>query len=104
MDFYTIFGIICSIGGLIFFALSTLVVRKILKLFPGAKVRKKWLRIQMLIIIFTFGYIFNIIFLLLGATEIIIIMTAIVYIFGGIFVFIVINLAFKTYQTIIESK
>ncbi len=98
-NFY--FSLICSIGGMIFFIYSLYIIKKIRELFPGAKLIKKWIIIQSLIILFLAGYIFNIVFLVLESIVLVTFMTAIVYIFGAFFVAIVINLAYKTYKLIL---
>ncbi|MBD3195809.1 MAG: hypothetical protein GF317_12180 [Candidatus Lokiarchaeota archaeon] len=102
LDDWTFYlNLICSIAGLIFFISSLVITRKIKKLFPGANITKKWLIIELLIVIFLIGYLLNIIFLAFDLTEITTIMTAIVYFFGGLFVLIIINLGYKTYKTIL---
>ena len=105
-DFYI--SLICSIGGVIFFVISLIIVSKIKDMFPGTKLVKKYKLIQMLIILFLLGYVFNIIFLALKnvwdvAAFMGVIFVAIVYIFGGLFVLIVINLSYKTYKTILSE-
>ena len=97
-------NLICSIGGVTFFIISLLIISKIKQLFPGAPIIKKWKVIQTLIILFLFGYVFNILFLYLDFIAIVQIMTAIVYIFGGLFVLIIVNLSFKTYKSIVLEK
>lgn len=100
-DWVLYLNILCSIGGIIFFVISLVLIHKIKKLFPGSKVTRKWNFRELIIIIFLFGYFFNIAFLILQLTEIIPIMTALVYFFGGIFVYIIIKLVFNTYKTIL---
>ncbi|MFW9825448.1 MAG: hypothetical protein ACFFE4_21075 [Candidatus Thorarchaeota archaeon] len=100
-DWTFYFNLVCSIGGIVFFIYSLILIRKIKRLFPGSKITKKWLLRELLIILFLAGYILNIIFLVLQLTEIITIMTALVYIFGGLFVFIIIKLVYNTYKTIL---
>ncbi|MFW9896517.1 MAG: hypothetical protein ACFFD7_11990 [Candidatus Thorarchaeota archaeon] len=100
-DWTFYFNLGCSIGGIIFFIYSLILIRKIKRLFPGSKITKKWFLRELLIIIFLAGYILNILFLILQLTEIITIMTALVYIFGGLFVFIIIKLVYNTYKTIL---
>ena len=98
-------NLIASLGGIFFFLYSLILIRKIKKLFPKGSVSKKWLFREFLIVIFLFGYIFNIIFHIYGLTEILVYMTAMVYLFGGLFVFVIIKLVHKTYDTILkESK
>jgi len=74
-------------------------------MFPaGAKAIKKWNFIQILIYGFLAGYVLNIIFLAIDLNDFVLVMTAIVYLFGGLFVNIVINLSFKTYKIIVSEK
>ncbi|MFX1345917.1 MAG: hypothetical protein ACFFBC_03540 [Promethearchaeota archaeon] len=101
IDWNFYFSLICSIGGITFFIISLLLISKIKELFPATKLIKKWLIIQLLIVLFLFGYVFNIIFLLLELTGVTNIMVAIVYIFGGLFVLIIVNLSYKTYKEIV---
>ncbi|MFX1389161.1 MAG: hypothetical protein ACFE9Z_03750 [Promethearchaeota archaeon] len=104
LDWNFYFSLICSIGGIVFFILSLFIVIKIKELFPATKLVKKWVVIQILIILFLGGYVFNIIFLALEMTAITNIMVAIVYIFGGLFVLIVVNLSYKTYKEILMGS
>ena len=103
-DFNFYFSLVCSIGGIIFFLISLLIISKIKAMFPGANIIKKWVTIQALIILFLFGYVFNLIFLALEMMPVVAIMTAIVYIFGGLFVLLVVNLSYKTYKSIVLDK
>jgi len=105
LDWNFYLNLLCSIGGIILFLYSLFIIKKIRELFPGTKLIKKWLIIQALIILFLFGYIFNILFLGLGFVELLTVMTAIVYIFGALFVLMVVNLSYNTYKLILlESK
>lgn len=98
-------NLICSLGGIVFFIYSSIIVKRIRELFPGTHIIKKWRRIQVLIILFLIGYVFNIITLFLDLSELIMIMIAIVYIFGGFFVYYIINLSYKTYKLVVlDSK
>ncbi|MFX1310446.1 MAG: hypothetical protein ACFE8C_12160 [Promethearchaeota archaeon] len=101
LDWNFFFSLFCSIGGIIFFIISLLIVVRIKQLFPATKLVKKWVIIQVLIVLFLGGYVFNIIFLALEMTAITNIMVAIVYIFGGLFVLIIVNLSYKTYKEIL---
>ncbi|TFF96782.1 MAG: hypothetical protein EU547_06035 [Promethearchaeota archaeon] len=98
-NFY--FNLVCSIGGMVFFIISLILIRKIKHLFPGGNIIKKWLVIQALIILFLAGYILNIIFLALEMTEFVQFFTALVYIFGALFVLLIVHLSYKTYKRII---
>ncbi len=101
LDWVFFLNLIFSLAGIIFFLYSLFIVRRIKQLFPGTKVVKKWLLIQTLIVIFLFGYVFNIIFIALDQDTLINIMTATVYLFGGLFVLIIINLSYRTYRTVL---
>lgn len=104
LDWNFYFSLFCSIGGIIFFGISLLIIIRIKNLFPATKLVKKWVIIQILIVIFLAGYVFNIIFLALEMTAITNIMVAVVYIFGGLFVLIVVNLSYKTYKEILMGS
>ena len=98
-NFY--FSLVCSIGGIIIFIYSLFIIKKIKELFPGFKVIKKWIIIQMLIILFLVGYVLNIIFIAVGLIDLIMFMTSIVYIFGAFFVAIIISLGYNTYKLVL---
>jgi len=102
IEFYL--NLVCSAGGIVFFIYSLILIRKIKKLFPRSKITKRWLLREALIIIFLVGYIFNILFQFYELTDFIIIMTPLVYLFGGLFVFIIIKLVHKTYTTILMES
>ncbi len=101
LDWNFYFNLVCSIGGMVFFVISLVIIRKIKNLFPGGNIIKKWIVIQVLIIIFLVGYVLNIVFLALEMTTLVAFFTAIVYIFGALFVLIIVDLSYKTYKTII---
>ena len=99
INFY--FNLVCSIGGIAFFIYSLIITKNIKALFPASNIIRKWVIIQILIVFFLLGYIFNILFLALDQVEFLNIMVALVYIFGGLFVALIINLSYKTYKTMI---
>ena len=104
LDLIFYLNLIASLGGIFFFLYSLFLIRKIKKLFPKGSVSKKWLFRQLLIIIFLFGYMFNIIFHFYELTEFLEYMTILVYLFGGVFVFVIIKLVHKTYDTILKQS
>lgn len=99
--FILIFSLVCNLGGVTFFTISFLIIRKIKNLFPGSRIIRKWVIIQGLIALFFFGYIVNLVCLIMDLTDYLAVMTAIVYFFGALFVFIVMSLSFRTYQLIL---
>jgi hypothetical protein len=87
-----IMSVIFSFIGIALFSFCLLIVRKILALFPKAKMRKDWKIIVILIAIFIGGYAVNIVGILLEILDVLVIMQAFVYLFGALFVLIVIQL------------
>ncbi len=104
IDLIFYINLLCSVAGIFFFAYSLLIVNKIKGIFPSGKVLKKWSFIQVMIGIFLTGYGVNIVFNFIGDLQVILFMTAIVYIFGGLFVFMIINLSYKTYRLIVVES
>ena len=96
-------NLIFSCIGIAIFLICLLIIKKILQLFPKAKMRKDWKIISLLIIIFIGGYFVNILAIILELVDILVIMQAFVYLFGAIFVFLVIDLSYRTYKLILES-
>jgi len=103
IDIPLIINIVFSIAGIIIFIVCEFIVLNILKLFPKAKMRTDWKVIFILVIFFISGYVVNIIALLLNISPILMFMQAFVYIFGAIFVLIVINLSYRTYKILIKT-
>lgn len=98
-----ILGVVFSCIGIGLFLFGFVIIKKISTLLPKAKVLKDWKIISVLMLIFTGGYGVNIVAILLELTEILVVMTAFVYLFGAIFVVLVIQLSYKTYKLIVES-
>ena len=96
-------GIAFSVAGLILFLYCLLVVRKILQLFPQAKMRKDWMIIGVLIAFFAIGYAVNIWALFTENLLVQSFMQSFVYLFGAIFVVVVIQLSYRTYKLILKS-
>lgn len=96
-------GTTFSVIGMILFLYCLLVVRKILDLFPKAKMRKDWMIIGILIVFFILGYAINIWALITENSEVVVFMQSFVYLFGAIFVLVVIQLSFRTYKLILKS-
>jgi len=74
-----------------------------LNLFPKAKMRREWIINIILISIFLVGYIVNIIGVITNNVPLLQVMQGFVYLFGALFVFIVIRLSYKTYKLILKS-
>ena len=100
-----LFSILASIFGILLFLYSTLVAMNIIKLLPEqSKAKKNWYLAVVLIVLFLFGYVGNILSIILpelsGMREY---MIPVVYIFGAIFVVIMTTLSLRTYKIILES-
>ena len=96
-------NMIFSIIGGILFIFCIQKVFKIIKMFPNAKMTKSWKIINVLIIIFLVGYILNIVAILMNLNQMMLIMLGLMYLFGGIFVYLVVSLSLRTYKIILES-
>lgn len=103
MEYYSILNIVCAIAGMFIFIYCIQIVSKILLLFPNAKMTKSWKIIRVLIVFFLIGYVLNIIAVFLEMNEVLLIMQALVYLFGALFVFIVVRLSHITYQLLRQS-
>ncbi len=103
VDFYGYLNIACATIGMLIFIYCIIIVNNILKLLPKAKINKNWKVIGILICFFVVGYIINIIAVLLENNIILLIMQSLVYLFGAVFVLLVVRLSFKTYKILVES-
>ena len=103
IDIYGFLNMACAVVGAIIFVACIVIVRQIIALFPGAKMTGKWRTIQVLIGFFLMGYVMNILAVVLAWTEVLLLMQAFVYVFGAVFVFMVVSLAKQTYTLILEA-
>ncbi|MHA1232271.1 MAG: hypothetical protein ACTSRP_16720 [Candidatus Helarchaeota archaeon] len=103
LDYFMYTNVAFSVIGILIFIYCIILIKKILDLFPKAKMRREWTICIILIAIFITGYIINIIGILLNIEFILDIMQAFVYLFGAVFVLIVVRLSYKTYKLILES-
>ncbi len=103
MDLLGIFTIISASIGIISFSFCFYLILKIISIFPdGATIAKYWKIAFVLVIFFTFGYIMAIISAILEIDIINQIITPIVYLFGAIFVLIMVLLSFRTYKMLVK--
>lgn len=100
---YEILSIVCSIGGAIMFIIAILIERKIIKLLNKIKNPKSW-KLEMFFTGFFFlGYILNIVSIFLEWEEVQLIFNGLVFLFGAIFLLLVVYLSFKTYSVIFKA-
>ena len=103
MDGISIFTIIACGIGIIVFTLSFVFMSKIVRLFPkDAKIRNYWLLAISLVGLFTVGYVVAIVSVSLDIELINQIMIPIVYMFGSLFVLIMVLLSLRTYKMIMK--
>lgn len=103
MEPLEILNILCAVAGIALFAYCIALVNKILKLFPGAKMNKSWKIVNVLIAFFLVGYGVNIVAVFAGLTEVLLVMQALVYLFGALFVVVVVRLSLRTFQILKQS-
>ncbi len=92
-------AIACLIGFGIFVR-SFIFALKITDLLKETRIVKQWRFATFLVGLFSLGYLLNIILVFIVNLETLLIVEAIVFFFGAIFVLIVFRLAYKTYDLI----
>ena len=93
-----------SLFGVIVFIYSGYKIYEIMNLLPvKSKTRTYWLYAIILIILFGLGYVFSIIVILTNNKDLLDSITPIIYLFGAIFVFIMVTVSLRTYKAILES-
>lgn len=98
------FYIVASIIGLVIFAYSALKVQGIMNLLPKeSKTKTYWLYALGLIFLFMLGYLFSILVIFTNNKAFLDTITPVIYIFGAVFVFIMVTISFRTYKVILES-
>lgn len=103
MDFIAIFTIVSAAIGITIFIFCFFLMRKIISLFPeDAKISKYWKIAFALVALFTLGYISAIVSAILEIEIINQIITPIVYVFGALFVLVMVLLSFRTYKMIMK--
>ncbi|MFX1254643.1 MAG: hypothetical protein ACFFCZ_23730 [Promethearchaeota archaeon] len=103
VDEIGLFTILACVIGILDFLFSLNIMRKILGLFPQeAKIKKYWYSAVGLVIIFGLGYIVAILSVIADLSEFNRIMVPIVYLFGSIFVVIMVLVSFRTYKMIMD--
>lgn len=97
--------ILSSIVGLLIFIYSAMKVLNIMSLLPKeSKTRSYWLYAILLIVLFGLGYLFSIVAVLTGQQNLLLSIIPVIYIFGAIFVLIVVMVSLRTYKAILESS
>ena len=101
MDWINILTIVSSSIGIIVFGISFYFMIKIISLFPKeATISKYWKIALSLVVLFTLGYVLAIVGAAVDIDVLNQIITPIVYLFGSIFVLIMVLLSLRTYKMI----
>lgn len=98
-----IMSMVFSIVGAILFIVSLKIEINIIEKLRHTKAYKKWFVILILTIFFLIGYVINIYSLIVGSTEIQLIFEALIFLFGAIFLLIVVYISYSTYKIIFEE-
>ena len=103
VELLVVISMICVGGGLSLFAASLYYIQQINQLIARAKIKKSWEFVRVLVLFFCFGYVVSLFAILLNATDLLTLMATFVYLFGALFVLIVMRLSHRTYALIISS-
>lgn len=103
MEFNLIVSVLLILAGAIFLAASIVVTNKIKENVPE-ELKKKWMVSFGLMIFFLLGYIFAMFIMFFKVSVPIEIITGVIFMGGGVFVYIIISLARTTIQTIEEKE
>ncbi len=103
MDSLEWINIIFAAAGMVLFLYCIIQVRNILQLFPNAKMNKSWKIVNILIAFFLVGYLINIIAVFLQLVPVLLFMQSFVYLFGALFVLIVVRLSYRTFRILKQT-
>ena len=93
-----------SVLGIIVLGLSLILLEKIKKMFPGGKVVRKYLLMQVMVIIIITLHVVGLILIFYTDTPLIVYITyGTINVAVSVFVFILINLMYKTYKLILSQ-
>lgn len=98
-----ILAILLTFLGAIVMFLSILETKKIFKLVNNNKYQKYWQKLRYLMLFFLFGYAFIIILLVFKIYWLIQFLTAVIFLVGAIFVFLVVKTGFLTIEELITT-
>ena len=103
MEVNVIVAVLLIFAGAVFLAASIVVTNKIKENVPD-EVKQKWMISFGLMIFFLAGYIFAMLIMFFKVSVPLEIITGIIFMGGGVFVYIIISLARTTIQTIEEKE
>jgi hypothetical protein len=97
-----IFNAICCLIGFVLFVMAWNFARKISLMLKDTRIVKRWNIAAAMVGFFSLGYLGNILIVFVADLSVLLIVEALVFLVGAIFVLLVFNLSFKTYELIYE--
>ena len=97
-----IFNVICCLIGFAFFATAWTYARKISVMLKDTRIVRRWNLATAMVGFFSLGYLGNILIVFVADLSVLLVVEALVFLVGAIFVLLVFNLSFKTYELIYE--
>lgn len=95
-----VFNVICCLIGFGFFFSAWRYAQKISKLLEETKIVKRWRTATLLVGGFSIGYLGNIVLIFFVDLSILLVIEALVFLGGAVFVLLVFTLAYQTYELI----
>ena len=95
-------GLLIALGAGIMF-LSILRTRQVLWLLKGSKYAHGWRILFSLMIFFLVGYVATLALVLAGITEILVILTGVIFFFGALFVYLVVRMGYLTIDDFLRT-
>ena len=103
MDWIDILSILCSIGGAVLFVYALMLEQQIIAKLKKIKQPHSWQMAMGLTAFFLVGYIVNIVAVVAELHELQMVFGALIFLFGGIFLSLVISISLKTYTAIFAA-
>lgn len=97
-----IFNGICCLIGFALFVTAWNYARKISTMLKDTRIVRRWNIAAAMVGFFSLGYLGNILIVFVADLSVLLIVEALVFLVGAIFVLLVFNLSFKTYELIYE--
>ena len=82
--------------------MSTASTGKILNIFPNNSLKKNWKKLRLLMIVFFIGYLAVIVVVIIGKTELLALLSGIIFFMGSLFVFLVVRTGLNSFKKLKE--
>jgi uncharacterized protein with PQ loop repeat len=103
LDYIDILGLICSIVGALIFLIAIKSEFSIIKKLKAIKKPHSWQMATGFTIFFFFGYVINVIAILAEFTVLREVFGSLIFMFGAIFLVLVVSISDKTYSAIFDA-